>query len=239
MILKEADAIETDNILELAGTAAERQMAFYLRRAFADEKMFMVLNGLRLKAGDDVCQIDHLVIHGYGMVIVESKSVTSKVKINDDGSWERVWDNHWRGMASPVIQAGMQAAFLKKRLNLNKEHLLRKVLGIQMSFDKLPIQVVVAISDNGRIERSGHPENSLTLKADQVVDRIREIYAAEKKKDTILTLVPKAPDFMFSERSMRRVADFLLANHFPCGARPVRKLPLRRPSPISLNPFLP
>jgi hypothetical protein len=118
------------------------------------------------------------------MAIVESKSVTSKVKINPDGSWERIWDNHWQGMPSPVNQAQRQAAFLRNYLNTNKEKLLKKILGFQQSFKKMPIDIVVAISDSGRIDRSKHSDNSYVFKADQAASRIRKIYEDLKKKDT-------------------------------------------------------
>ena len=82
MIIKQPDKVISDDKFSKAGYEAEKQMAFYLHRAFADEEHIAVLNGIRLQKGNDVCQIDHLIIHEYGMVIVESKSVTSKVKIN-------------------------------------------------------------------------------------------------------------------------------------------------------------
>ncbi len=109
MVVKQPDRVNTDDKFSKAGYAAEKQMAFYLRRAFGDDANIAILNGIRLRKGDDVCQIDHLIIHEYGMIIVESKSVTSKVKINDDGSWERLWNNHYQGMPSPVLQAERQA----------------------------------------------------------------------------------------------------------------------------------
>lgn len=98
MILKEPDEIKSDDKFLKAGQAAEKQMAFYLKRAFENEGMFAVINGIRIVVNNDVCQLDHLIIYQYGMIIVESKSVTSKVKINDDGSWEREWSNKWKGM---------------------------------------------------------------------------------------------------------------------------------------------
>lgn len=81
MILKEPDNLNTDDKFLKAGHAAEKQLAFYLQRAFGGDDKITVLNGIRLKKRKDVCQVNHLVIHEYGMVIVESKSVTSKVKI--------------------------------------------------------------------------------------------------------------------------------------------------------------
>ena len=69
-------------------------MAHYLHRHFADDAEVHVLHDLRLRdpeqpeqTGDaGRCQIDHLLIHRWGMFIIESKSVTSEVRVRPDGS---------------------------------------------------------------------------------------------------------------------------------------------------------
>jgi nuclease-like protein/zinc ribbon protein len=205
MIIKQPDKITSGDKFSKAGYNAEKQMAFYLQRAFANEEMIAVLNGIRIKSDDgDVCQIDHLIIHQYGMVIIESKSVSSKVKINDDGSWERVWNNHYEGMPSPVLQAERQADFLRAYLNKHKNRLMKQVLGHQHSFDKTHIEILVAISDKGRIERSNHSETEFVFKADQIAGKIKEIYSEKK-----------TPDFIFSMWSFQRIIDFLIKKHTP------------------------
>ena len=218
MILKHHNSIETTDKLLQSGNSAEKQMAFYLQGAFGDDENFHILNGTRLKKGEDVCQIDHLVVHTYGMAIVESKSVTSKVKINDDGSWERIWDNHWQGMRSPVIQAKMQADFLRNYLNFHKEQVLMKVRGVQQTFDKMPIEVIVAISDSGIIDRSGHPESKFVYKADQVTSKIKEIHAEQKRLDKILTLSLKMPTWVFLKEAQERISRFIVEAHRPTAA---------------------
>ena len=58
-------------------------MAFYLKWAFADDPGVHVFHNLRLEVGSDAAQIDHLILHRGGAVIIESKSVTSSVRINE------------------------------------------------------------------------------------------------------------------------------------------------------------
>jgi len=216
MILKEADNINSDDKCLKAGYSAEKQMAFYLQRTFGNDDMVAVVNGVRIQTENDVCQIDHLIIHQYGMVIVESKSVTSKFKINDDGSWLRLWNNHYEGMRSPVIQAQMQADFLRNYLNEHKAQLLKKFLGIQYDFKKMPIEILVAISDKGRIDRSEHPESEFVLKADQVAGRIEDIHREQKKLDNPLALSLKMPDWIFKNQEViLRIGNFLIENHSP------------------------
>lgn len=83
MIVKELDPFIPQDKFAKAGKEAEEQMSFYLRRAFADNKNIYVFNDLCLEHEDDAAQIDHLIFHQYGVVIIESKSVTNRVEINE------------------------------------------------------------------------------------------------------------------------------------------------------------
>lgn len=101
-------------------------MAFYLKRSFQNSKGIFVLNDIRLVMNDDVAQIDHLIIHEYGIIIIESKSVTSKISINEYGEWTRHYPKFSRGMPSPINQAIRQADFLQNFLMARSELLLKK-----------------------------------------------------------------------------------------------------------------
>jgi len=74
MIIKErnsAEHQETDKF-SVAGAEAEEKMAFYLRRMFSNDKNIFVFNDLRFKDdSDDRVQIDHLILHRHGFIIVE------------------------------------------------------------------------------------------------------------------------------------------------------------------------
>jgi hypothetical protein len=187
-----------------AGQMAEEQMAFYLHREFANAPDIYILHDLRLvdpeqpehNGSPGVCQIDHLVIHPWGMFIIESKSITGKVTVRDDGSggdeWARTYGMKEVGFASPIRQATRQAEFMREFLQRNRENLLGKVsTGLrtiaklvagsdQRGFRNMPIQIIVAISDGGRIQRIGgwtepsKPFRTFVCKADLVPDKIRE-----------------------------------------------------------------
>ena len=73
MIVKETEEIYAFDKYAQAGFAAEKQMAFYLKRGFGEDPKVLVLNGLRIVQGNDAAQIDHLLLHEYGMIIIESK----------------------------------------------------------------------------------------------------------------------------------------------------------------------
>ena len=90
MIVKPYEQTATPSgMRQQAGNATERQMAHYLHRAFKDDPDAHVLNDLRLEDIEQpeqdgtvgVCQVDHLIIHRWGMFIVESKSVAEAVQV--------------------------------------------------------------------------------------------------------------------------------------------------------------
>lgn len=187
-----------------AGERAESQMAFYLNRAFRDATDLRVINDLRLKdpnqpEHDDrpgVCQIDHLVLHRHGAFIIESKSVGDEITVTPDGhggdEWTYRFNGTRKGVPSPIKQAERQRDLLRTLLQSHRESLLGKMaVGLrtiskvvggtdQRGFSHMPIQLIVAVSDNGKIKRMNRwkepmqPFKTFLCKADQVTDRIRE-----------------------------------------------------------------
>jgi hypothetical protein len=220
MILKLRDTHRSDESdrFTAAGNKAEDQMSFYLKRAFEWEPNVYVFNDLRLTDGKgDFAQFDHLVLFAKGMVIIESKSVTSKVKINKLGEWMRLWDGGWRGFASPIQQAKRQVEFLQNLLTAHKTELRGKILfgTLQVGFKMFPIDVLIAISDSGTIQREGeYPE---VVKADQVVDRIRALI--KKRNVSFFSWAMKSNDEdkwdSMNDDELKKLTLFMLSRHTP------------------------
>jgi hypothetical protein len=208
MIKKELDPFVADDKYAAAGRKAEEQMAFYLKRFFASSPDVFVLNGIRLERDGDAAQMDHLVLHRYGVIVVESKSVAGKVQIKDDGQWIRWYGKESSGMASPVTQAKLQVRFMRDYLNL-----AAKPKGI---FDRYAFDVQVAISDSGVILWPATGSLPEVCKADQVAERI-ESRVAELAK------MPDAPVPMTSEH-LSKIADFLCTAHKPLHLRAAESL---------------
>ena len=216
MILKQRDEKLTTNKYEKAGEKAEAQMMHYLQRAFGDDENTIVLNDLRIKdANGEVAQMDHLIIHEFGFIIVESKSVTTEITINEEGEWIRHFNGR-KGMPSPINQAQRQIKILKKVLESNKEKLFRKNLVTKMlktSFHNYPFDVLIAISDSGIINRPKQYNTSMVLKADQVCDRIEEIIDTYRKKSK--SLLPIDIPASFYNTTMQVIAALLTSKHVP------------------------
>ena len=70
-------------------------------------------------------------------------------------------------MPSPVLQAKRQEAFLRRYLYEHVESLLDKLLGFQTYFGAMAVDILVAISDQGVIERPRRLELPEVHKADR------------------------------------------------------------------------
>lgn len=269
MIVKPWTERDTTDPRRRAGHDAERQMAFYLHRAFAGDADLLVLNDLRMVDASrpehdgrpGVCQIDHLVLHRWGAIIVESKSVTGEVAVRGDGSGGDEWTRRVRGtdqgIPSPIQQGRRQAEFLRACLQAKREELVGKImLGFrtvskmingtdQRGFRNMPIQVIVAISDSGSIRRGAgwrepqEPFRFYVTKADLVADKINEEYAKHRSASSIFTKSNGEYGlWAMKQDEVARVAEFLAGSHVdPVSApplpppRPAQSLPALRPPP--------
>lgn len=213
MILKEKQLTNSQDSKVRAGEEAEKQMAFYLQRTFGKLKDFFVLNDLRIVHDSDVAQIDHLIVSRFGLFIVESKSVYGTITINKQQEWSRTYNNKPEGMRSPVLQAEEQGKVLKELLRANTEQLLSKLLGtIQKGFGYCPVNIFIAISDNGIIDRKTVIKE--LFKADQISKAIDDKLKVLKKASSLLSFSIDTGWFI-SEKEAEAVAQFLLRRHQP------------------------
>ncbi|MEA5452199.1 NERD domain-containing protein [Leptolyngbya sp. CCNP1308] len=226
MIAKELDPIAPNASKQVqAGRRAEEQMAFYLRRAFGEDPKIKVLNGLRVERQGEVAQIDHLLISTHGFTLIESKSVTTQIRVNAQGEWSRQIASAWQGMPSPVLQVERQAELLRALLNDHVDQFFRKVLTLQFTFTSVPFDGLVAISDIGVIQRPPGFATKQVLKADQITSRIQEMYAAYRRASGLFSLNLKDAGAEFSDKSVTNLVEFLLQQH--------------RPQPQLANSFIP
>jgi len=215
MIIKNVDDKVSNDKFVKAGLHAEKQMGHYLDRAFAKSKDIFVLNDIRLQNDTDTAQIDHLVIHSYGFVIIESKSVSSKISVNNHGEWKRIYNNQEKGMPSPIQQAKRQIAFLKDYLNQNctnafRDRMINKIIS-KPSFNNYKFDVLIAISDNGIIERDNIdlPE---VVKADTIPDTISNIIS--KRKLGSINIFSN-DNYAFHEDTLKKLANLIADLHQP------------------------
>ena len=199
MIFKELDSFESQNADTLAIHRAQEQMTYYLRRAFGTSEDVDALSGLRLSLGGIDAQVDHLVLHPYGMVIVDCQSVLGGLQVRYDGQWMRWRNSSAVAMPSPIERVFAQASAFKQFLD--------KKVKQPGFFSRVEIAVLVAVPDKGTIEWPSSGALSVVCNADQVPNRVRkhvEECAGRMAGPGVLNLEQR-----------HRLAEFLHASHKP------------------------
>ncbi|WP_035589545.1 nuclease-related domain-containing protein [Hippea jasoniae] len=200
-----------------AGLKAEQQMAYILKSFFKQEKDLCIINGLRLEIDKEInVQFDHLLFHKKGVFIIESKSVSTKIKITQNQEWLRLENNHYKGIPSPINQLKRQAKLLREFLQKNRE-LLRdeeKFLFFkkQGGFINMKIDPIVAISQNGIITGFRNTDIPI-LKADEVPNYIN-IKLDEYFSNNLLKKLSDV-DWILSDDEFLIIIDFLIKHHKP------------------------
>lgn len=240
MILKEKVLSNSADVKIRAGEEAEKQMAFYLNRSFRKCEDCFVINDLRIVHDGDAAQIDHLVVSKFGLFIVESKSIHGTISINKHGEWKRTYGSEASGIPSPVTQAREQGKILKEMLRENAEQTLGKMLfgKIQKGYAYCPVNVYVAISDTGIIERDMDiPE---LFKADTVPSAIAnqlDEYSRKAKIFAPQNILSIEVPWEMSKEEAQATSEFILSRNTPLrehgNARKVPKAASERVEPTT------
>ena len=212
MIVTEKEMSKSSNPLIASGDRQEKDVAFFLKRAFKDEKGIFIFNDYRFSFDGENAQIDHLILYPFGFLIVESKSITGQVKVNSFGEWSRSYKDNWRGMASPIEQMELQRELLNKMLTSHGNELLPNFSkSVTQGFGGRSWDCLCAISSNAIIERNEIPGkiNNLLVKSEFLVEKIKEIMKLDKGLLSLKWLVDKR--VRFSEFELNQVKNGLIA----------------------------
>ncbi|MGJ7459025.1 nuclease-related domain-containing protein [Halomonas sp. MA07-2] len=206
MILKEKDAFTGNDRRGYYGHKQEQDVAFYLRREYANDEQFLIINDLLVCHGEENAQIDHLVIHPYGFIVIESKSIHGEVRVNAQGEWSRSYRGEWSGMPSPIRQAELQQSLLKNLLRDNAERFIGKMLGIQGGVRGRTWDVLCAVSSSAILNREDMPKpiGKVVVKSEFIAEHVRKIVGSTGAL-SILSTKPK-----FSMGEMNAMGRFLL-----------------------------
>ena len=156
-------------------------------------------------------QIDHLVVTRYGIALIESKSIHSKVSITRHDERREHWSREFRGreegIPSPVRQVQEQARLLREYLRENAGQVLGKLLGLlQKGFGYCPFDTYVGVSTSAvfKLARGTRlPEH--VYKADEVAPEIDLQLQARAKGDSLLKLA-EAPWSMSKAEALATAA---------------------------------
>ncbi len=199
MIFKELDPLDWKDDSAVTRRTADEQMPYYLRRYFGDSAEVDVLNQLRVSTGGVVSQVDHLLLHPYGLLVVDSRSVSGSLQVKDDGRWICLEHDKPRTIHSPVTQAYSQALSLKA--------FLEKKVRQKGFFDKVELDVLVAVPDTEAIEWPSKGALVEVCNADEVPRQVNQRVAQYRRMGV-------GPGLLVPEQR-RRLAEFLRVKHKP------------------------
>jgi len=215
MILKDKELQNVKAANAIAGQKQEQDIAFYLRREFKDHPQVFIINDYKFSFNDETAQIDHLIVYPYGFILIESKSISGEVKVNESGEWSRSYKGKWSGMPSPIKQAEMQQKLLKELLHHHRESILGMLFGIkQQSFRFRCWDIICAISSNSIIERETITKriSDIVVKSEFILDKINEVMKLEKSVFKKLITSDNRP--AFDNKELKSITDFVVDNGY-------------------------
>jgi hypothetical protein len=154
----QADQAKIDREIRIIekGAAGERSAAHFIDREFGSSPRMAILHDLRLQMGEDVAQIDHLVIHRFQQAawVLETKNFTGRLSCDEHGDWT-LWNGRTPiSIPSPINQARRQVILLKAWLSANAISTIRT------------IEPVVLISPKSSINRKHLSPDDHVVKSD-------------------------------------------------------------------------
>jgi hypothetical protein len=204
MVLKELDPFYGRTQEEIAGRIAQDRMAYHLRRFFGKSEDIDVLNYLRVGSGTAVAHVDHLVLHPFGLLVVERENLVDRVQIKDDGQWLRWRNDTVSEMRSPITRAYLRALSLKAFLDKNVKQ--------KGFFEGVELDILVAVPDTSVIQWPTMGQLAEVCNADQVYERVNQRVIHCRRFATGPGLLTAA------ER--RRLGEFLRSLHRPLAKAP-------------------
>ena len=113
-------ALIKDELLKIKrGYEAEKQNAYFIDFYLKDSKNIIVLHDLRIEYEGNSAQIDHLLISRFGIELLESKSFSGKVTINNDNSFTVKYSKDVKSAPNPLEQSKRHAKLLSDFINNN------------------------------------------------------------------------------------------------------------------------
>ena len=163
-------------VCRLSGLTAEKETAYRLSGSFAKQRDLFVLNNIKISNHGQNLQIDHLIVSRKALYIIESKSVSDRIGVNEYDEWCLYYGKKTYSINSPVEQVTLQKEKLMDFLQDNLSKFRISVLGFQAQINIYPGYTFVAISKKGKIIGKGRNKHKNTvLKHDLIPGKIKKM----------------------------------------------------------------
>ena len=199
MILKELDPFRYGGEDALAARVSADRVAYCLRRFFRRHTEVDVLNGLRLLCAGSIARIDHLLLHPYGLIVLQRDDTTGPVTIDSDGQWQPGGAGVQGPIGSPITGAYVQALLFKSYLD---QRVRQKGF-----FDRLELDVLVVVSDECQITWPLTGRLAEVCNRDEIYDRV--IWRIERCRSAA------TGEGLLTARERNVLGAFLRRSHLP------------------------
>jgi hypothetical protein len=199
-----------------AGILAEREAASLIDACLKDSTRTAVVHDLRLVSNEGAAaQIDHLLIHrSRRFYLLDTRHFTQGLKITEDGDFLR-WNEAaklFEPLPSPLDALARQVSVLRDVLE-------------PFGLDDAPVDTLVLLSPNARIDRPRRFDSTRVMKADGFMDKLNN--SADFAQVTALGNLNRTR----MSDSIGDIANKLIALHRPSTADTMSRFGLRRTLP--------
>lgn len=212
-----------------AGVKGENDSAYYIDFHYKSSKNWIAIHDLRLVYNEQVAQIDHLLVNRFlEFYVLESKNYTRGLKIDDNGEFLAVYNNHYVAIESPIEQ-NKRHVFLLEKL-LKEEDILPKRLGIRLQPTFKPY---VLVSPHSKVLRPAEKiyNTEMVIKSDVLFSKIEEAF---EKQSTISALGYLSK--IVAVETLQEIGQKLIAYHQPFSIDYYAKFGISLPKAQSLQP---
>jgi Nuclease-related domain len=184
-----------------------------LERSLADLPDLRVFNGLRLVQGHHAFNLDHLILHRYGFILLENASMMLELNVNAMGEWVHIYCDAPLRIPSPLLQVERK---LKRLHSVLEPHAptLRRDNGQQFYFYPLKFHKLVVLADDVKLQSPRGMALPDLVRVNQLPRKLQMV-AAESRRKARATLGYKAKGLELSETELYKISAFLRSQHEP------------------------
>lgn len=185
------------------------EVANRLKSAFQTNDDVIVINDAPIQVEDRIVNVDHLVLHPYGIVLVNSRSLFGRIEVNYRKQWNRVSKNRETPMENPIELYKYVTRDLREFLIKSTQEILSKTNNNQRTFDGVPIEAWFVKAPKTSIHDNGINQSNIII-SEQLTQNINRSFSAFKKRE--FQMYGGVDSFKFIIPDMYATADFILGN---------------------------
>lgn len=187
------------------------EAATRLRNAFKSNEDVILLNDVRLPFDEErTVNVDHIVLHSYGMTLISSRAIYGKIEVNYRGEWSRNIKGREIAMQNPIELFKHVSKNLRQNLSANIDQLLTRAKGAAArTFENMPIDVVFIQALKSTIIGTGINQSNIIF-VEALTQSINRTFSSYKKRE--FQMYGGLDTFKISQSDMYAIANFLMGN---------------------------